>query len=118
MPFTYDPSTDAGKVRMLARDTVEASALFQDAEITALLDLNDGDVRLAAADALDAVASNQVLLLKKVKLGDLGTDGPAVAAALRANAQTLREQANAQSSAGGDGFVIVVMSRGAWMTGL
>lgn len=118
MPFTYDPSTDAGKVRLLARDTAEASALFQDAEIDALIALNDGDVRLAAADALDAVASNQALLLKKVKLGDIGTDGPAVAAALRANAQTLREQAFAQSSAGGEGFVVVDMSRCGWLTGL
>jgi hypothetical protein len=95
MPFTYDPTTDAGKVRLLARDTDSATVanqFFQDAEIDAFLALEGGDVKLAAADALDAIASSQTLLLKKVKLGDLGTDGPAVAAALREHAKTLRAQ--------------------------
>lgn len=100
MAFTYDPSTPAGKVRMLARDTVEAAALFTDDEITAFLDLQNQDVKLAAADALDAVADNQVLLLKKVKLGDIGTDGPAVAEALRDSANRLRKQVYGEDDAG------------------
>lgn len=92
MAFTHDATTDRGKVRLLCRDTVEATAIFTDDEIDAFLSIHDSDVKLAAAEALDTVASNQALLLKKVKLGDIGTDGPAVAAALRAHADRLRAQ--------------------------
>ena len=98
MTFTYDPTTDAGKVRLLIRDTDTsdpAKQVFQDAEVDALLDLEAGDVKLAAANALDTIASNHALLVKKVKLGDIGTDGPAVAAALRVHAENLRAQAAA-----------------------
>lgn len=109
MAFTYDPSTDLGKVRLLARDTVQASALFTDAEIQALLDLQSGNVKLAGADALDAVADNQVLLLKKVKVGDIGTDGPAVADALRQSALRLRKQVYGEDDAG---FEIAEMNSG------
>lgn len=105
MAFTYDPSTDPGKVRLLIKDTDTATAenqIFQDAEIEAYLAIHDGDVKLAAAEALDTMATSQALLLKKLKLGDIGTDGPAVAASLRNHAATLR----AQASSDGDGFAI------------
>lgn len=92
MAFTHDAATDRGKVRLLCRDTVEATAIFTDVEVDAFLSIHEGDVKLAAAEALDTVASNQALLLKKLKLGDIGTDGPAVAAALRAHADRLRAQ--------------------------
>lgn len=50
------------------------------------------DIRLAAADALDAIARSQALIQKKIKLLDLETDGPSLAKELRASAQSLREQ--------------------------
>ena len=49
MAFTYDVSTDRGKVRLLCRDTVEASAVFSDAEVDAFLSLADSDKLLAAS---------------------------------------------------------------------
>jgi hypothetical protein len=52
----------------------------------------DADIRLCAADALDAIASSQALILKKIKLLDLQTDGPAVADSLRKHAKELRAQ--------------------------
>lgn len=53
----------------------------------------DSDMlRLAAAMALDAIASSQALILKRIEMLDLKTDGPAVAKALREHAATLREQ--------------------------
>lgn len=74
--------------------------LLLDATIQAFLDLQlsdddvtvaDSDVyRLAAAMALDAIASSQALILKKIEMLDLKTDGPAVAKALREHAATLR----------------------------
>ena len=53
---------------------------------------NDWDVRLAAADALDSIATQQALIQKKIKLLDLQTDGPALAQALRAHAKALRDR--------------------------
>jgi hypothetical protein len=106
MAFTYDPATDAGKVRLIIKDTDTADTakqIFQDAEIDAFLELQDGDVKLAAAEALDTIASSQTLTLKKLKLGDIGTDGPAVAASLRNHAASLR----AQVADSGDAFAIV-----------
>lgn len=90
MSFTYDASTDAGKVRLLAIDTDATYAAFADAEIQAFLDLCDGSVRLAAAMALDQIASNQVLRMKKITMLDLQTDGPAMGRELRENAKALR----------------------------
>lgn len=71
--------------------------LLLDDTIQALIDVEDesadatADIRLAAADALDAIASSQTLIQKKIKLLDLSTDGPAVAADLRKHANTLRK---------------------------
>ena|SRR5690554_2335972 len=91
MAFTYDTSTDRGKVRLIITDTDEDNAIFQDAEIDAFLEMQGG-VLLAAAQALDTIASSEALVLKKVRLLDVQTDGPAVAKALREHAQELREE--------------------------
>lgn len=49
-------------------------------------------IRLAAASALDAIASSQALIQKRLNILDLKTDGPAVADALRKHAVSLRSQ--------------------------
>lgn len=67
--------------------------IMSDATIQTFLDLEDDD-KLAAADALDAIASNEALVQKKMRLLDLATDGPAVAASLREHAKALREQSD------------------------
>ena len=95
MTFTYDPTTDLGRVRLLIPDTVSTDAYFEDAEITAFLSLNDGDVRLAAAQALDTLASSNALILKVITQNGVSTNGAAVATALRAQAAELRRQAEA-----------------------
>jgi len=101
MSFTYDTSTARGQVRLLARDTATDSALFADAEIDVFLDLSNDAVLLAAAMALDTIAANEVLVQKRIKLlGDLETDGPAEATALRLQATALRDQWAALSAEG------------------
>ncbi len=89
---SYDPGTDAGKVRLLIADTDRTSPVFQDNEITAFLALAGDDVRLAAAQALDVMANNMAMVLKVIKTLDLSTDGAATAKALRDGAQVLRDQ--------------------------
>jgi hypothetical protein len=92
MSFTYDVSTNEGKVRLIITDTDSTNPIFQDAEIEAWLGLMGGSILLAAAQALDTIASSEALIMKKIRLLDVTTDGPAVAKALRDHAQKLREQ--------------------------
>lgn len=98
MSFTYDLTTSVGKVRLIIKDSSEAIAFFTDEELTAFLELNDGSVRLSAADALETWASNEAMVTKAIKLLDLSTNGPAVAASLRAHAKMLREQADKEDT--------------------
>jgi len=94
MAFTYDPTNDVGKVRMLIPDRVEDSAIFQDAEIEAYLDMNDSNVRRAAAEALETIASDEVMTLKVMSTLDLTTNGASVSSALLERAKLLRSKAD------------------------
>lgn len=94
MAFTYDVTTDIGKVRMLITDRDESRPVFQDAEIQAYLDLEDASVRRAAAAALETMASDQALVLKVIVTLDLETDGAKVSDALMKRAAVLRKTEN------------------------
>lgn len=76
--------------------------LLSDEQIEMFLELNEDNVRLAAADALDTIASSEALIQKRLKLLDLETDGPAVAKAMREHAKTLRAQVYDPKMAEGD----------------
>lgn len=80
-----------GLVRLIISDTATVQ-VFTDDQIAAFLTMEDGSVKLAAAQALDAIASNEALVSKRIKTLDLQTDGPAVAESLRDHATALREQ--------------------------
>lgn len=70
-------------------------SILLDEDIQAFLDMEGGNVKLAAAQALDTIASSEVLVEKRITLLDLQTDGPATARELRAHAKALRDQAAA-----------------------
>jgi hypothetical protein len=91
LSFTYDLTTAAGQVRLLATDTDSDRPIFEDEEIAGFLAI-EGSVKTAAALALECIAVNESLVQKRIKILDLQTDGPAVAVALRAQATALREQ--------------------------
>jgi len=114
MSFTYDLSTNRGKVRLLIQDTDETYEFYSDAEIDAFLTVAgelDGDtVFYASALALESWASNQVMILKVVKLLDVVTDGAAVSREMRMRAQALR--ADAITSSSDAGFEIAEMALG------
>lgn len=103
MAFTYDVSTDRGKVRMLTPDSSATNYVFEDAEVDAFLSL-EGDVRRAAALALETIASNEALTLKVIRVLDLQTDGAKTSDALLKRAGLLRGQAEAADAASGDLF--------------
>lgn len=107
-----DLASGVGRVRKFIPDLVqledpknpelEPEYYFSDEEIGGFLDeYTEGGqpgrwhVKRAAADAIDALANNEALVLKKIKTEDLETDGKAVADALRAGARALRGQADA-----------------------
>lgn len=93
MTDTYDTTTNEGLVRLLCTDSDPANRIFTDAQIADFLTLNSHDVLYAAAQALDVIASTESLVQKRIRLLDLQTDGPAVAADLRKAAAELRRQA-------------------------
>lgn len=101
MTFTYSAATDAGKVRLLITDVDDQHPIFQDDEIEAFLELNDSNIKRAAASALDTIASKQALVLKVIRLLDLSTDGASTARALREHADRLRIEA--ENDDAGDG---------------
>jgi hypothetical protein len=113
MAYTYDLTTDVGKVRALTRDTRgPATVFFQDDEIQFYLTLNGDDVRYAAAELLDVWASDEAMVTKVVTLLDVSTNGASVAAALRAHAKTLRELADQAATASDAGFDTAEMALG------
>lgn len=89
--MAIDYGTDVGKVRLLIPDTDEDNQILTDEQIGAFVSM-EGSVKLAAAQALDTIASNEAMIGKVITTQDLSTDGAKVAAELRARAAALRQQ--------------------------
>lgn len=94
-----DYKTPIGKVRLLIADLSEPP-LLSDEILQGYLDLyedSDSSSQLwrAAGESLDAMATSEILLSKKIRTQDLSTDGPAVSAELRKQANELRRRADA-----------------------
>lgn len=93
--MAIDYNTPRGQVRLLISDVDEGNFLIDDTQIDGYLGIEHGRVKRAAARALEAIATSEVLISKKIRTLDLQTDGPAVAAELRAQAKQLREEDDA-----------------------
>lgn len=98
--FTYaldgiDPSAvpdDTDLVRLLINDVDEDTGVFTDTEIKAILVLEGGAVKLAAAQLIDTNADNEALASKVLRTQDLTTDGAKLADSLRTRAKQLRAE--------------------------
>lgn len=98
-----DFSSPVGQVRVLIPDLRkledlrdlrnEPRYLFADEEIEALLAVNGGNAKLAAADACDAIGMDKALQLLVLKTDDKQTDGAKLLAAIVGRARQLRAQA-------------------------
>lgn len=98
-----DFSSPVGQVRVLIPDLRkledlrdlrnEPRYLFTDEEIGALLAVNGANVKLAAADACDAIGMDKALQLLVLKTDDKQTDGAKLLAAIVGRARQLRAQA-------------------------
>lgn len=99
MAFTYDVSTDRGKIRLMIPDNTSTSYVFEDDEIDAFLSLEYDNPRRATALALETIASNEAMVQKVIKLLDLQTDGAKTSDALLKRAKLLRDQADRADAA-------------------
>lgn len=90
MPIDY--TTPAGQVRLLLNDVDETNKVFTDLEISAFLTIEGGVVKLAAAQAIDAQATNEALAAKVLRDRNVSTDGAKLADSMRKHAAALRAQ--------------------------
>jgi len=93
MTFTYDLSTNLGKVRLNIGDTDSANEVFSDAEITSILSSSADDVNLATGRALLIIAAQKSRLAKIKKAGNYSEDTTKIADNLRKDAQVWFDQA-------------------------
>lgn len=93
--MVIDFTAKVGQIRALINDVDETAGLvFSDDELQVFLDLEGDSVKLAAAQALDVIADDEVLTGKVIRDSDgKSTDGAKVADSLRKRATSLRQQA-------------------------
>jgi hypothetical protein len=99
---------------MLIPDRVEENAVFTDEEIDAYLGMNDSNVRRAAAEALETIASDEAMTLKVISTLDITTNGASTSAAILERAKLLRQKADDDDAAGLDDPRRVVERRCWW----
>lgn len=112
-PIDYE--TPVGMVRLNITDVHDdpVKRVLTDDQIQGLLTAAGGSVYRATARALRLIATSEVLVSKKIRTQDLQTDGPAVAAELRAQAKAYDDLAAAEEGAVSfAGYVAPVPGRG------
>jgi len=90
MAFTYDLTTNLGKVRNMIGDATDTGHILEDADINAFISMVNSDLYKAASLCLYRIAASQALLAKMKKAGDYQED-------LRAIAKEVREVAKVYS---------------------
>lgn len=98
-----DYQTPVGQVRLLIPDTErledprdlrrEPEFILSDGQIEGFLAIADGNVKRAAAYAINAIAVSEGLILKVLKTDDKQTDGAKLAEALGKRAAALLDEA-------------------------
>lgn len=106
MAATYDLTTNIGQVRLLIADTDTVTPDFQDEELTALLTLEGGSLKRAAARALETLAASRARLAVRKTRGEVTDDLTQIAKELRATAAQLREEAASSDDGGALGVII------------
>ena len=99
-----DYTTPEGQVRLLIPDVVklvdprdlqaEPEYIFSDDQIAGFLAIERGNVKRAAASAVDVIATDEALVLKVIKTDDKETDGSKLLKELSVRAARLRADAD------------------------
>jgi hypothetical protein len=103
----YANPRPVSQVRLLIADTAQP-VLLEDDKLLGFLAIEGQSVKRAAAAALEAIATSEVLVSKVIRTQDLQTDGSKVAAELRARALQLRAQADNDDDLADGGFIDVI----------
>ena len=90
---TYDPSSALGQARLYCLDTDMAQAIFSDTEILQFLQDTGGMPLLAAALALELLATDHARLATVLKIGTFGENAVGIYKALAERAARLRHLA-------------------------
>ena len=96
--------------------------LFTDEHIQAILDLNHGNVRLAAADLCEVLGTSEGYIAKVIKTEDLVTDGAKLMGQFIARARQLRSYAKEEMGDEGEAFewipyTVPPVNKGSWIGG-
>ena len=91
MSFTFDTTTNIGKVRTLINDKTASTAVLTDEEINVYLSLEGNDIYGSSASALEAIIINKQLLSKLIAAGDYKEDNRNVADKLGKTAERYRK---------------------------
>lgn len=111
MTWSYDPTTDVGKVRLRISDTQMTRPIFDDEDIEAFLEMASDSIPLAAAMACETIALNELLCLKVVNLmGAVVTDAASAAKQYKSLASALREEHAGTATSTAPGFVSIEMA--------
>lgn len=102
MTYTYDPTTDTGRMRRSIPDKVQADAVWTDEELVSFL-ADEGDWRRGSALALETMAADTAYQGGVVQVGDIRTDGASMARAMLQRAAALRSQAADADAISADG---------------
>jgi len=93
--FSYDPTTDIGKIRLLIADTDEDSYDFEDDEITAANDMSV-NIYFASAVLLRSLAANRARLSVSVKRGTMTDNLTEISKDLKDLADAMEEKGKAE----------------------
>ena len=74
MSFTYDPTTNRGKVRNMIGDVTSTDYILEDADVDSFLVMTSNDLYKAAALCLYRIAASKALLAKKKSAGNYSED--------------------------------------------
>ena len=74
MAFTYDLTTNLGKVRNMIGDATTPGHILEDADINAFITMTDSDLYKAASLCLYRIAASNSRLAKKKTAGDYSED--------------------------------------------
>lgn len=94
MSFTYNLSTNIGRVRLLTRDVDSTNVIMTDEEITEMLNQFDQEPKFTAAQCILTWANNYALLAKIKKAGGYEEDLSKIADILRENAESMMNMMN------------------------
>lgn len=102
MAYTYDLSTTVGKVRRTVPDKVVDNYIWTDEEIQSFLDDSGGNWRRASALILETMASDDLIVLKVVKIHNLETNTDRLMSAMLKRAASLRAEAATEEANSAD----------------